>query len=259
MLAQAQLSRGHPSAAMARLASAEPCDAGASLELRAVYAAHPFVQTSRPRLRHLLMALRTWQPGAAPGGGYEDSKENISAQVRRYGMGLVALRLGDTVQAHRASVALSRLSDRTFVGDLGWSLSRSLRARLALKQGRPALALAALEEARWERAAGRSVAEVSDRFLRAELLRQLGRTEEAIGWYGAIAQRSSYELVYLAPAQFRLGQIYDQRGDSEKAISHYRRFRELWQTPDAELRWMVIQASRRLEALAPGARDGGVR
>ncbi|HJR16613.1 MAG TPA: tetratricopeptide repeat protein, partial [Gemmatimonadales bacterium] len=126
MLAQAQLSRGHPSAAMARLASAGPCDAGASLELRAVYASHPFVQTSRRRLRHLLMALRTWQPAAAADGEYEDSTDNIPAQLRRYGMGLVALRLGDTVQAHHASVALSRLSDRASAGDLGWSLSRSL-------------------------------------------------------------------------------------------------------------------------------------
>ena len=119
-----------------------------------------------------------------------------------------------------------------------------------MERGRPAQALAAIEDARWERAAGRSVAEASDRFLRAELLRQLGRVDEAIGWYASIAERSSYELVYLAPAEFRLGQIYDRQGDAEQAVSHYRRFRELWRDPDPELRPMLAEAERRLKLLA---------
>jgi tetratricopeptide (TPR) repeat protein len=250
MLAQAQLARGNPGVAMSRLASTEPCDSGASLELRAVYAAHPFVSAGRRELLRLLLALQSWRPAPAGGGRHEDSTENISHLVRIYGTGLVALRLGDTVQAQGAAVALSRFRGRASGGEVGWSLSRSLRARLALERGRPVLALAALEEARWERAAGRSVAEASDRFLRAELLRQLGRTEEAIGWYASIAQRSSYELVYLAPAQLRLGQIYDRLGDSEEAVKHYRRFRELWRTPDPELRPIVTQVDRRMKALS---------
>jgi tetratricopeptide (TPR) repeat protein len=173
--------------------------------------------------------------------------------MRLYGIGLVALRLGDTVQTNRNAVALARSSDRTPGGEVAWSMSRSLRARLALARGRPALALATLEEARWERVAGRSVAEASDRFLRADLLRQLGRVEEAIGWYGSIAQRSSYELVYLAPAQLRLARIYDQLGDLDQAGRHYRRFRQLWRNPEAQLRPLTEQADRRRESLASEA------
>jgi tetratricopeptide (TPR) repeat protein len=166
--------------------------------------------------------------------------------IRLYGLGLVSLRLGDTAQAHAAAMTLTRRADRTPDGEVAWSLSRSLRAQLALERGRPAQALSELEQARWERAAGRSVVEASDRFLRAELLRRLGRADEAIGWYRSIAERSSYELVYLAPAQFRLAQIYDQRGDATQATRHYRRFRELWHDPEPELLPMTKEADRRL-------------
>jgi hypothetical protein len=32
----------------------------------------------------------------------------------------------------------------------------------------------------------------------------VGRREEAAGWYGAIAERSPYELIYAAPARARV-------------------------------------------------------
>ena len=47
------------------------------------------------------------------------------------------------------------------------------------------------------------VIEVADRFLGAELLQSLAWREEALGWYAPGAQRSSDELVYLAPAELR--------------------------------------------------------
>jgi tetratricopeptide (TPR) repeat protein len=44
----------------------------------------------------------------------------------------------------------------------------------------------------------------SHRFLRAELLREMGRLDEAAGWYRSIAERSPFELIYAAPARVRL-------------------------------------------------------
>jgi DNA-binding SARP family transcriptional activator len=250
MLAQAQLARGHPALARARLASPEACDSAASLELRTVYDGLPFVRVPPRELKAVRRALEEWKPSTVRDQWQEESGWPAPQNVRLYGLGLISLRSGDTLPAHDAAVALARRSDGTPAGEVAWSFSRSLRARLALERGRPAQALASMEDAGWERSAGRSVAEASDRFLRAELLRQLGRVDEAIGWYRSIAERSSYELVYLAPAQFRLGQIYDRRGNAEEAISHYRRFRELWQYPDPELRPMVTEAERRLKSLA---------
>lgn len=47
----------------------------------------------------------------------------------------------------------------------------------------------------------------SQRYLRAELLRETGRQEEAAGWYSTIAQRSPYELIYGEPARRRLTEM----------------------------------------------------
>jgi hypothetical protein len=47
----------------------------------------------------------------------------------------------------------------------------------------------------------------SQRYLRAELLRETGRLEEAAGWYSAMAQRSPFELIYAEPARRRLAEM----------------------------------------------------
>ena len=46
------------------------------------------------------------------------------------------------------------------------------------------------------------------RFIRAEALRQLGRDEEALGWYGTLGEKYGTEFVYLAPALLRQAEIY---------------------------------------------------
>ena len=138
----------------------------------------------------------------------------------------------------------------TRAGELAVSLAASLRARAALADGRKAAALAALDGARWERAAMLSITEVSDRYLRAALLQELGREEDAIGWYKSIAERALYETVYLAPAQYQLARIYERRGERAEAASRYRRFVELWKDCDPELRPRVVEATQRLAALA---------
>jgi tetratricopeptide (TPR) repeat protein len=257
MLAQAELARGRPRSARARLASPAACGFDAALELRAVYDALPFIRVSRSDLKALLRELEEWKPSSRPAAAHEESGLAVPGHVRLYAIGLISLRAGDTVQTHQAALALSRQSDRTPAGEVAWSFSRSLRARLALERRSPLQALAALEDAHWERTGGRSVAEASDRFLRAELLRQVGREDEAIGWYRSIAERSSYELVYLAPAQLRLAQIYDERGDLEQARGYYRRFRELWRDPEPELRAMTAEADRRLKWLAGRSTESG--
>ena len=103
--------------------------------------------------------------------------------------------------------------------------------------------------AEWETAASVFVAEAYDRFFRAELLADIGKDEEALGWLRSIAERASYELVYLAPAQLRQAEIYDRRGDRNEAVKHYRRFIELWRDADPELQPIVNRARERLSRL----------
>jgi len=117
-----------------------------------------------------------------------------------------------------------------------------------LHREQTARALALLERAQWERNPVPTVAEADDRFLRAELLHQSGRDEEAAGWYGSIADRSSHELVYLAPAQYRLGQISDRQRDHRGVLAYYRKLLDLWRDGEPDVPFLA-EARRRVAEL----------
>jgi len=74
-----------------------------------------------------------------------------------------------------------------------------------------------------------------ERFLRAELLEKVGREAEALGWYGSIAERSPYELVYAAPAHLRRADIFGRQGDLDAAAAEYDQARVHYAKADAEL------------------------
>ncbi|HET9040853.1 MAG TPA: BTAD domain-containing putative transcriptional regulator, partial [Gemmatimonadales bacterium] len=234
MLALVAMAQGRARLFHRELGQAAPCDPGATLELRALMAAQPFTAPSAAELTELAEDLRSAADSV------------LGWPARSYYAGLVALRQGDTLAAARGARILLRSSDTTAQGNVARTLGRSLRARLRLAAHRPADALAQIQAAGWERSAKLTIAEASDRFFRAELLHLLGRDEEAIGWYQSIAERASYELVYLAPAQSRLAGIYEARGDTASAAARYRRVVELWREADPELRGPVEEAERRL-------------
>ena len=54
---------------------------------------------------------------------------------------------------------------------------------------------------------------------------------------------------FLALSLERLGQLYDERGDWEKAAEYYARFVELWKEADPELQPRVQAAQQRLEEI----------
>ena len=238
MLAQIAVARGRVRLADQEIGRAASCDPGAALELRALLAAQPFLALGRTADPVGL----TRKLGLAP-----DSI--VPPFERTYYAGLVAADVGDTLITAGAARALLAAADSTAAGDLGRTFGRSLRARLLLAAGRPAEALAELEAAGWERTARLSAAEVADRYLRAELLHRLGRDDEAIGWYRSIAERASYELMYVAPAERQLGVIYAARGNRAAAREHYARFIDLWRNADPELQPVVAEAERAVAGL----------
>jgi tetratricopeptide (TPR) repeat protein len=249
MLAQSALSRGRPDSAWSFL-RAEPCDTAAALELRAIYATLPFLRSDAPRLADRRAELQAFRRSAhGPTGG--ETTPGVDEVARQYASGLASLQLGDTAAVRQAAVELARGKD-----DAAAPLSRSLRARLLLAQGSKVQALAMLESARWEGARTYSIAEANDRFLRAQLLQELGRDAEALEWYRTMAQRASHEAVYRAPAEFAQAQIEERRGNQVPAFAHYRRFREMWPHPAPEVAWMAVEADRRIAALASAHRGG---
>jgi serine/threonine-protein kinase len=248
MLAQIAFARGHPRRAMTLLRTAGSCDPAAALALEAIYATVPFLPPDSGELATLRRALEsTGDPVREHPAG--DATGPFPPAMREYYIGLLALGSGDTSRARRAVLALTGVADSSAPGEITETLKRSLRARLALAMGQPARALALLETTRWEQTGGSASAETADRFLRAELLHALGREDEAIGWYRSIAERSSHELVYLAPAELRLAEIYQRRLESAEASRHFRRFRELWQKPEPAVQSAMADEVARLTTL----------
>lgn len=54
----------------------------------------------------------------------------------------------------------------------------------------------------------------------------------------------------LAGAHKRLGELYEAKGDRQKAASHYAQFIELWKNADPEFQPRVAEVKRRLARLS---------
>jgi tetratricopeptide (TPR) repeat protein/tRNA A-37 threonylcarbamoyl transferase component Bud32 len=66
--------------------------------------------------------------------------------------------------------------------------------------------------------------------------------------------RALIDRFYLAPALFRLGELYESARDTTRATEYYGRFVELWKNADPELQPRVTEARARLEQLSRGKR-----
>jgi hypothetical protein len=64
-----------------------------------------------------------------------------------------------------------------------------------------------------------------------------------------VAERASYELPWLAPAQLRLGELAERAGRREEARTHYARFAALWRDADGPRAALARDVARRLAAL----------
>jgi tetratricopeptide (TPR) repeat protein len=70
-------------------------------------------------------------------------------------------------------------------------------------------------------------------------------------WLGRrqLVNRVGADAMQLAEAYERLGQLYDEKGDLERAAGYYARFVELWADADAELQPRVEAARARMEEI----------
>ncbi len=238
LLAHLALATGQGQVAREELRQAESLDSTWGLEMRALFATLPFVPVDEGELRKLRAALAAWDPARVTASTFMvfAMHNELHPAIRAYLLGMVDLRLGDVAAAAGGARALEEMAAAE--GGLVGSLGAELKARVARAEGKAEEALALLERSQPDIWFQLTVASplfslASRRFLHAELLLELGRGEEAGGWYAAIAERSPYELIYAAPAQRRLAEIYRAAGGGERAAVHDRKAAELLGEPPA--------------------------
>jgi tetratricopeptide (TPR) repeat protein len=258
ILAHAELARGRWTAAQPHLRAAESLDPEMALQARVLFATLPFLPVPRAeveRVRSALLRLGQGVPDAPPGPTPPPhSARPVRPELRRYQLGLLEARLGNTAGALAYARSLDGLALGSDARMPASSLAGGIRAQVAWLGGPVADPISVLAPAWRERNPKPEVfpyvfGPAHPRFLHAELLRRAGRDREALQWYRSVLEDYDYGLVYAAPVHLRQAEILERLGESAAAAEHYRRFLALWSDADPSLHpqlRIVQQQLRRL-------------
>lgn len=188
---------------------------GEALEIEALLALLPFSMAPGPELARLRAALERLNPDSIEGSDNPSiiftANDELHDVFRAYALGLLAANLGDSVAAEQYAEQLDATPPRPTDGHLPQDLALAVRAEVLRLDGRPAEALALLEQAQlatWyaQTASSNLFSQVRERFVRAELLADLGRVEDSRGWYQTLGQLSAYDMPYRYEADRRLAE-----------------------------------------------------
>jgi DNA-binding SARP family transcriptional activator len=253
-LAQLELAQGRWRSAQAELRSARAFLRPHAIEMEAGWALLPFLSPTRAEMEALRATL-----ASVPTARTLDRNDTIPPFSRVYVprqlylLGVLGGRLGEAAVArehldrleHYRGVPLDTAFSRYFAG--------VARARMAWAEGDAAEALRQLGEPRV--IPDRTLPVLGtyiiadERYLRAELLRALGREDEALRVFASFPDPQGYDLHYLALSHLGRARIHDARGDGARAATHYRRFIGYWSEADPELQPLVRDARARLARL----------
>lgn len=250
------LGRGKWADAQAEFDDDAAFDPAQALEFRALFSLLPLVPVETTDLRQLrdqleVLDIEALTPSGNPSFFFA-AHEDIHEAVREYLPGLFDAKAGDSERALQHASALQRIGTPHEVGSMAPDLAHGVRAEVLRSQGRPVEALAELDRAETKifyhlTMVSPFVGLVHQRFLRAELLRELERDEEALAAYENLVQINPGEIPYLPIAHLRRAEIHEARGETEAAAAQYARFVELWAEADDNLQGRVQDARRRLE------------
>jgi hypothetical protein len=169
-------------------------------------------------------------------------------------MGYLAAELGRGDEALRSAAALVRLAPERREADLVRAQAGESRGNVLARAGLLSDALRHYESVYPMTWFGfRVSAMVSGglaRFQRADALARAGREDEALGWYGSVAEFSTFDLVYAALGHLQRARLLDRRKEAAAAAREYTRFLELWETADPEYQPLVREARERLSRLS---------
>jgi tetratricopeptide (TPR) repeat protein/tRNA A-37 threonylcarbamoyl transferase component Bud32 len=126
----------------------------------------------------------------------------------------------------------------------------------------------ALAEQKWEEAirqlneADRRVS-ISDLYVNAALAQAYdfaGHSDSAIVYFEKFVKHKDPHMTedsqFLAGAYKRLGELYEAKGDREKAITNYQKFVALWKNAEPELQPKVTEVRERLSRLQGASKKG---
>jgi tetratricopeptide (TPR) repeat protein len=257
------MARGEWSQAHRELGSADALDPAQALEARILFSLAPYSPVDQNGLRGLRERLENLDLGQLPVRGnpsfFFSVHDNIHPHIREYLLGLLSLEVGETRRALNHASVLEAMEAPPEVGTMARDLARGIRAGVLRKQGRLQEALAELTRDPPEifyhlTLASPFVSLVNERFLRAELLRELGREDEALAWYDNLIQLNTSELPWLPVTLMRRAEILRDRGDTVAEAEAYDQLLALWSGADAELRPWLQPAVDRVDLLEAGGR-----
>lgn len=260
-LAWLEVARGSWSGAKLAFAEAERMDGGGvTRQERALAATLPFLNVPRGDLETVRRDIAAWN-ASEPVLGSPNLPSALRAHYRLYLLGLLSSRLGQDDRANDYARDLDRLPAPAGTGGVVAGLAATVRADVALRQGRAAEALKLLSPANGAVPLelvyakpfvnAREYTQEHARYLRAEALLATGLVDEARRWFEHSFQGSPSEVAYLAPMHARLGAILDRAGSSAEAAAHLRKVVAMWQESDPALQPVVAAAKaslRRLES-----------
>lgn len=248
-LAEVEAARGRWGDAERRLAGMGLGADVRATEYRAMLATLPTRALPPAELRRLRDALPHPGSGPVPIGGRSANLGNQAIYPPRalYLRGMLSARAGDVAQAAGYAAELDRFASGNYRDDAyARDHARTLHAQLALQQGDPRRALAALgvaaetPDSLFPEVTSYPLAQA--RWVRAEALRALGRLREALSVYASFPDPLAYDVMYVPLAHLRRGELHERLGERGQAAREYARALAAWRDADPTMRPQVDSA-----------------
>jgi len=238
MMAYTELSRGRWGAAEEYLEQLDATSVPLALEHRGLVSTLPIVPAAEAVWRKLHRALSDWDASQVPPVGvssnFFDMHDSYHQQFRLYLIGVLEALLGEE-KCLQTATELEALPGSPEEQEVASDLAAGVRARWWRQQGDDDQALEELESITlegvdYQEAYGSAFLSSSpERFLRAEILLEQGRVEEALPLLRSFGETSYFDETFVAPSYYREGEAYEQLEQPEQAIESYQRVVDLWQ------------------------------